>query len=221
MVNARKGKITSASGDIAAYVDTNCAVKLNGQTYTETIRSSRCHLLIRGMKCSECVSYRDTLRSIHHRWSKKQNKSPSEFTSTHTHTNERWLNTPQRKKKVPRLKSRVRASEKRAKYMAEKIKESVDKKGMQVDDQMHVGLNHILNDHTKEIEKKYEEGSFHRLLGSTNDKFVEVSDPASLAPNAYSLVLASKNEVQFSIRCTEGYSNLTLWSNSSRLHPLH
>ena len=164
MVNTRKGRITSASGDIAAYVDTNCAVELNGQTYTETIRSSRCHLLIRGMKCSECVSYRDTLRSIHHRWSKQQNKSPSKVTSTHTHTNERWLNTPQRKEKVSRLKSRMRASEKKTKYMAEKIKESVDKKGMQVDDQLHVGLNHILNDHTKEIQKKYEEGSFHRLF---------------------------------------------------------
>lgn len=164
MVNTRKGKITSASGDIAAYVDANCAVELNGQTYNETIRSSRCHLLIRGMKCSECVSYRDTLRSIHHRWSKKQSKSPSKATSTHTHTNERWLNTPQKKEKVSRLKSRMRASEKRAKYMAEKIKESMDNKGMQVDDPLHIGLNHILNDHTKEIQKKYEEGSFHRLF---------------------------------------------------------
>ena len=77
MANARKGKFTSSSGDTTAYMDTNCAVELNGQMYTETVRSSKCHLLIRGTKCSECVAYRDTLRSIHHRWSKKQNQSPS------------------------------------------------------------------------------------------------------------------------------------------------
>ena len=172
MANARKGKFTSSSGDIAAYLDTNCAVELNGQKYTETVRSSKCHLLIRGTKCSECVAYRDTLRSIHHRWSKKQNQSPSKVTSTHSHANERWLNTPQRKEKVLRLKSRMRASEKRVKYMEDKIKESTERKGVQVDDPLHVGLNQIMSDHTREIQKKYEEGSFHRLFWDQQTKNV-------------------------------------------------
>lgn len=132
-------------------MDTNCAVELNGQTYTETVRCSKCHLLTRGIKCSECVANRGTLRSIHRLWSQKQNQSPSKVISTHTRTNERWLNTPQRKEKTSRSKSRMRAAEKRVKYMEDKIKESTEKKGVQVDDPLHVGLNQILNDHTREI----------------------------------------------------------------------
>ena len=128
MANARKGKLTSSSGDTAAYIDRNAAVEISGQMYSETIRSSKCHLLIRGTKCPQCVSYRDTLRSIHHRWSKKQNQSPSRVASTHSHANERWLNTPQRKAKVSRLKSRMRLSEKRVQYLEEKIKESTEKR---------------------------------------------------------------------------------------------
>ena len=170
MANARKGKFTSSSGDTVAYLDTNCAVELKGQKYTETVRSSKCCLLICGTKCSECVAYRDTLRSIHHRWSKKLNQSPSKVTSTHSHANERWLNTPQRKEKVLQLKSRMRASEKRVKYMEGKIKEFMEKKGVQVDDPLHAGLNQIMNDHTREIQKNYEEGSFHRLFWDQQTK---------------------------------------------------
>ena len=58
----------------------------------------------------------------------------------------------------------MRLSEKRVQYLEEKIKESTERNGVQVDDPLHVGLNQIMNEHTKEIQTKYEEGSFHRLF---------------------------------------------------------
>jgi len=119
MANGRKGKFTSTSGGVTAYLDKNAAVEINGQTYCETIRASRCHLLIRGTKCPECVSYKDTLRSMHHRWLKRQKASPSQVSSTHSHTNERWLNTPQRRVKASKLKKRVISAEK-VKYLKDK-----------------------------------------------------------------------------------------------------
>ena len=100
MANSRKGTFTSIYGDVTAYVNRNGAIQHNGQTYSETIRSSKCHLLIYSTKCPDCVAYRNTLRSMHHRWLKHQNESPSKTTSTHSHVNERWLNTPQRRKKL-------------------------------------------------------------------------------------------------------------------------
>ena len=54
---AMGNEVISSSGDFAAYVDQNGAVQLNGKTYTETVRSSKCHFLIRGTKCPECVAY--------------------------------------------------------------------------------------------------------------------------------------------------------------------
>ena len=101
MANSKMGSLTSLSGDIAEYVDRNCAIQLNRQTYSETVRSTKCHLLISTTKCLECVSYRNVLRamySMYHRWLKRQNESPSQITSMHSHANERWQNTPQRRR---------------------------------------------------------------------------------------------------------------------------
>lgn len=164
MVTAKKGKLLSPSGDISAYIDSNASVQLNGQTFTQTIRSSKCKVISSSGKCSECVGYRDTLRAMHHRWAKRQRESPSKLNSTHSRANERWLNTPQRKIKLTKLKSRLRATEKKTDYLKEKIKESMSKKAVQVDDELHDGLNQIMDEHAKEINDKYAEGSFHRLF---------------------------------------------------------
>ena len=114
LADAKKGKFLSSSGDIQAYVDRNGSVRLNGATYTSTVRTQRCQLLVRGaVKCSCCVNYRPTLRCMYHRWRKQQMKSPSVVTSTSSHTNERYLSTPQQKAKVTKLKTRMRANEKK------------------------------------------------------------------------------------------------------------
>ena len=107
MAKHKKGEFMSQGGDVKAYLDTNAAVELNGQTYSETIRSSRCQLLISSGKCPECVGYRSTLRSMHHKWQKGQKLSTSQATSTHSHTNERWLNIPQLRAKASQLRERV------------------------------------------------------------------------------------------------------------------
>ena len=124
MAKHKEGKFMSQSGDVTAYLDSNAAVELNGQTYCKTIRSSSCHLLINSSKCPECVRYRSTLWSMHHKWQKCQKLSTTLTTSTHSHTNERWLNSPQIRAKAAQLQERVRSTEKRVKYLEEKIKAS-------------------------------------------------------------------------------------------------
>ena len=106
MAKHKKGEFMSQGGDVKTYLDSNAAVELNGQTYSETIRSSRCHLLISSGKCPECVGYRSTLRSMYHKWQKGQKLSTSQATSTHSHTNERWLNSPQLRAKSSQLRER-------------------------------------------------------------------------------------------------------------------
>ena len=68
MVSAKKGKILSHDGKVSAYVDDNTVVKLNGETYTKTVRTSKCELLCRRAKCS---SYRVNLRSMYASWTKR------------------------------------------------------------------------------------------------------------------------------------------------------
>ena len=57
--------------------------------YSETVRASKYHHLAQGAKCGECVSYRDRLRAIYHRWTKHELIPPC--SNARSHTNERWL----------------------------------------------------------------------------------------------------------------------------------
>ena len=164
MVRAKKGKLISTSGDIAAYIDSNAHVQLNGQTYSTTVRSTKCHILTSVTKCPACASYCDTIRSIHHRWQKRLNTSPSKLTSTHSHVNERWLTTPERQEKRTKLKQRVRSAENMVKYMKEKIAASTQKLGTMADDSLHSGLEQIMKEHGDRIQHQYSEGTFHRLF---------------------------------------------------------
>lgn len=94
MVEAKKGKLVSKDGkSIAAMVDDFSTVYLNGDAYSKTVRVSTCEMLLHGTKCPSCVSYRNSLRRIYHRWLKQ--KSPTRQSSS-SRINIRWLNTPEK-----------------------------------------------------------------------------------------------------------------------------
>ena len=79
IMEAKNGIMKSANGNMAAYVDDNASIELNGVSYSKTLRSSDCHILSSSIKCPACVSYR---RSMYHRWMKQCN-APSAKSSSH------------------------------------------------------------------------------------------------------------------------------------------
>ena len=161
-VSAKKGQLLSASGNVTAFLDTSGPVMLNGQRCPTTVRSAECQVLTSALKCPQCVSYRNTMRAMYHRWQKRKSSSP--IHSTSTHTNDRWLTTPERKIKTSLLKLRVRSAESTVKYLKDKINASTRKLGVDVDDSLHSGLESIMSANTSQILDNYPEGSFHRLF---------------------------------------------------------
>ena len=130
MVEAREGKLYSPSGDTTAFVDR--------KILPATVRSNTCEMLNSSVKCAPCVRYRDTLRAIHHRWSRnKQNSCEIDVSS---HTNDRWLTSPQKKAKTSQLKQNLRSAKAAVKYLKHKIQASTEKLGVDVDDSLHSGL---------------------------------------------------------------------------------
>jgi len=125
MVKNRNGRLLNSSGEIAAYIDKEFAVDCDGERHSETVRTYNCKLLTEKNCCGNCVLYRDTIRSLYHKWSKKQVK-PS-CVSTHSHVNEQWLSNDQMKKKTEQLKTRLRSTEWRNLYLEQKIKEDMEK----------------------------------------------------------------------------------------------
>ena len=148
MAASREGNFYRASGELSAYLDKSGTFYLNGNRYKETVRSCKCQLLINGIKCSECSNYRDTLRAIYHRWFKQQNQSPNQHTSTHSHTNERWLTKTQQDTKTSKLKTRLKHSCQKINYLKQKIEEAHNKFAITVDDGLHGGLLQIMNNHS-------------------------------------------------------------------------
>lgn len=151
MVEAKKGKLLSPSGTVAAFVDRNAPILLNGKIVHATVRSSECQILTSASKCPQCVRYRDTVRAMHHRWQKRK---PS-LQPTSSHINDRWLTTPEKKLKTCMLRQRVRSAEAAVKYLKEKIKISTSKLGVDIDDPLHSGLESIMLDETTSIQGKY------------------------------------------------------------------
>ena len=170
MVLAKKGKIISPDGKVAAYID-NYAVELNGERYTNTVHTSNCELLCSSLKCSPCKAYRANLRAIYNRWSKRS----SDGSDTSSHTNDRYLNTPQKKAKINALRNRMHAAEevKRLKDRVRKLSEQSEA----VDTELHRDLMEIMNENTVTVKKTYAEGSFARLLWGEQLKAASAKDP--------------------------------------------
>lgn len=111
MVTAKKGKIFSSDGKVAASIDQYAPVTLNGEYCQVTVRTGSCELISNSQKCSSCKSYRDTLRAMYNRWRKR---CMCEMSDSSSHSNERYLNTPEKKAKMTKLKERAHAAEKQA-----------------------------------------------------------------------------------------------------------
>ena len=94
MVAAQKGKIVSPDRNIAAYIDDD--------SHTKTVHTADCELICPSAKCESCKVYRANMRSIYNRWSKQRGFDGSD---TSSHTNDRYLNTPEKKNKKNEMDS--------------------------------------------------------------------------------------------------------------------
>ena len=103
-INYKNGRIVSKDNSTTAFLDTSASVILNGETYSQTVRSSSCELLTHGTKCSSCTAYRDQLRVLYNRWIKKKSRSPSKQTDPSSRTPFSNLSTPEKNNNKDSLK---------------------------------------------------------------------------------------------------------------------
>lgn len=165
MVQCKKGKIVSAGGEVKAYIDDYAPIALGDSCYQATIRTTSCEFLTSGNKCSTCKNYRDTLRAMHSRWVRR---NACDMSSPTSHSNERYLNTPQRKQKMTKLKKRLITAEKQVSILNDKIRKFSQRQGESVDSALHSGLLSLMNDSTEVVKNTYAEGTFARIfLGPT------------------------------------------------------
>jgi hypothetical protein len=90
-----------------------------------TIRCSSCEILLQPpqSRCDTCRAYRKVLNSMVSRQQESSEHSPSQPSS---HANFRYLNTPQRKKRIRRLQVTVKVSQLRVKRLKERLEKAIE-----------------------------------------------------------------------------------------------
>ena len=172
MIRAKKEKIVSSRGETVAFLDSS-PIELNGIVYPETIRTSNCQIIGHFSKCDPCKRYRDNLRAIYNRWTKKC--SPTHI-SVSSHINERYLDTPQKASKISKLRNKVRTTKEQIKKLREKIKDISNRYGETLDEGLHSDLVSIMRDNQEQINEAYPEGSFPRLFWEEQFKAASLAD---------------------------------------------
>ena len=99
MAVSHKGKLVSVSGEVVGFLDDHIPANVNGSTFSKTVRTVACDVLVHGAKCDTCKEYRPQLRAMYSRWSRKActTSTPPKF------GNNRYLNTPQKQRKLKSL----------------------------------------------------------------------------------------------------------------------
>ena len=165
-VESKKGKLCNKTGGVAAFADNNAPLCLNGETFGRTIRTANCELLVHGEKCKPCSLYRRTLHVLYDGWCKSNS---DELSSLSSHTNNRYLNTPEKIAKVTNLRQRVQNAEKEISVLKEQVRNLIQKSEV-VDEGLHNDLPTIVD----EIHRKYIilflRGHFNRYFGTNRSK---------------------------------------------------
>lgn len=113
---------------------------------------------------------------MYNRWYKATNyASPTARTKSSSHTNYRYLSTPQRKKRMNCLRARLTSAERKVNRLMKKIQESICREGVPIDMDLHQDLSKIMEDHTPTIHEQFPEGSFKRLFWEQQKQALECS----------------------------------------------
>ena len=159
MARSRKNKFVSVTGETNAIVETG-EVRVGEELFHETIRHINCEIICDDPKprCAKCALYRPNLRVMYSRYQAKANTEPSKF------SNERYLNTPQKIKKIKSLKSKVHAAKVEIHKLQERIAKLTESEGVNVGRDFHKDMYSIMESNNEAIAKQYPEGSFRRLF---------------------------------------------------------
>ena len=176
LADSHKGKFQSITKSTVAFIDTTYPIFLNGEVYSRTIRTTACEVLVHGPKCEACKKYRPVLRFLHSQWVRQLKSDAEKHTAVSSHTNYRYLRTPQRKELMSKLRAEVKSKRNEVERLKSKLKEATEKWGICVDKQLEDDLQAIMVENTKEVSQKYAENSFHRLFWDQQLKALKVQD---------------------------------------------
>ena len=134
-----------------------------------TIRHVNCQYLLKsvssGNRCNSCVTFRNnTLRRELNRMKERESDETRDPASPSSHTNYRFLTTPERNERMQRLHKVVRAKTKSLEAMRKGISRILQNNSMKMDSDTHNDLLSIMRSYTAAVNKKFGEESLPGIV---------------------------------------------------------
>ena len=140
-----------------------------------TIRHKHCDILVSksDTRCSACSQYRGSLRAICSRHSNRK----EDRTAPDSHTNYRYLSTPEKGRRLSRLHTSARNERKKSLRIKAQLTEVTEKSGVVVDPDMHNDIVSVMKEHTPE---KHPPDSFPRLFWDQQQQSSSVASSSAM-----------------------------------------
>ena len=151
-------------------------------TTKSTVRTSSCVVLglskelKAGSRCPSCHSHRKVLNSLLLRHTKHRHDTcePS------SHTNYRYLNTPQKVERLHKFRSFVRVCHQKVERLKKRATAIIEEEGIAVDEEINEDLGSIMRENSPKITEKYPADSFARIFWEQQLKAASLKDARSM-----------------------------------------
>ena len=100
-----------------------------------------------------------------------------DLSSSSSHTNVRYLNTPEKLAKITNLRKRVKTAETEIFRLKQRVSEMIQDSGEEVDSGLHRDLSEIMSENTSDIHASFPEGTFRRILWDQQIENSKKSNP--------------------------------------------
>ena len=133
----RNGKFLSLKKEVVAFLD-------NTDAHVVTVRHSLCEQLVdeSSSRCIVCQSYRANLRAMHSRGKKYHG-------TVNAKTNDRFLQTPQRKARMQSLRSQIKSSDAKIRRLKDQLSKATS---VATDPQLESDLQLAISTNKEQIE---------------------------------------------------------------------
>ena len=152
-----------------------------------TIRCENCELLVPqqvqsvdvGKQCGRCNEYRRTLNRMLCRFENSKGKDADKC-HPQSHTNYRFLNMPEKEKRVQTLYQKFRINQQRCKRLMVHLEQAMKVRGVMVDEDLHSNLKQIMEENSPFVTESYPQGSFIRSFWESQHRASSLKDARSM-----------------------------------------
>lgn len=163
----------SGSKQVAHYCQDFCSFP--------TIRSTMCQILVssREERCVKCSEYRKMLNSMLSRHNGNKD-IVSERTTADSHTNYRFLRTPEKDERMHQLHRKAKICQQRVNRLKVRLEAAVEQRGILVDSAFHHDLSSTMEENEAIISAKYPPGSFPKIFWEQQHRASKLKDSRSM-----------------------------------------